>query len=95
MYLKIHHVSGSRDIVAACDSDLLNTTICDGDIEIFISDKFYGTEEFPEDKLREALSKDCSANLIGEKVIEAAIKLGFVERDMCISIGGIPHAQII
>ncbi|MBN2733533.1 MAG: DUF424 family protein [Methanomicrobiaceae archaeon] len=95
MYLKIYKIDGADKIVAACDMDLLNKTICEGDIEITISDKFYGTDTATEDDLVKALKSAKNANLIGKRVIAIAIECGAIDEEGCIYIDGIPHAQIL
>lgn len=95
MYLKIYRIDGTDKIAAACDRELINTTISEGDIEITISDKFYGTTTATEEELISALKRVDNANLIGKRVIAAAQKCGAVNEEDCIYINGIPHIQIL
>ncbi|MDD4300688.1 MAG: DUF424 family protein [Methanomicrobium sp.] len=95
MYLKIYRIDGTDKIVAACDRELINTTISEGDIEITISDKFYGTETATEEELIRALKSVNNANLIGKRVIAIASKCGAICEDNCMYINGIPHIQIL
>ncbi|MBP2132241.1 hypothetical protein J2128_000162 [Methanomicrobium sp. W14] len=95
MHLKVYRIDGTKKLVAACDRELINTTIKDSDIEITISDKFYGTQTATEEELAEALKDADNANLMGKKVIEAAEKCGAIQKEDCIYINGIPHVQIL
>lgn len=95
MYLKIYRIDGTDKFVAACDKELINKTISEGDIEIVISDKFYGTDIQTEEELKKALKKVRNANLIGKRVIAVAIGCGAIDEESCIYIEGIPHAQIL
>lgn len=95
MYLRIHKVPGKGEIVAACDRELLNKTLTFGNIEMFIDEKFYGNTPASEDKLIEALKTAENANLIGEKVVSAAVRCGAAEQESCLMIGDIPHIQIL
>lgn len=93
MYLK-KHGSENNLIVALCDEELLGKTLRQGNVVIEISEGFYKGEKVSEKEMIEALECALSANLFGEKVIECAIKCGFVDAECVIMINGVPHAQI-
>ncbi|MDD4299418.1 MAG: DUF424 family protein [Methanomicrobium sp.] len=95
MYLKIYRIDGADKIAAACDRELINTTIREGDIEITISDKFYGTQTATEDELISVLRRVNNANLIGKRVIAAAVGCGIIAEENLIYVDGIPHATIL
>ncbi|NLA37906.1 MAG: DUF424 domain-containing protein [Methanomicrobiales archaeon] len=94
MYLKVHHIPGAGEVVAACDSELLGVTLMHGDVEIRITEGFYGTERATEEEVGRALAGATNANVIGKRVVALAIALGLVSEECCIIIGGIPHAQV-
>jgi hypothetical protein len=94
MFLKIHHSPGKGDVVAVCDRELLNTTLTEGDLEVCISDKFYGTTLATEEEVREALQGAENANLFGKRTIAVAAGMGLVAYETCILIGDVPHALI-
>jgi hypothetical protein len=94
MFLKIHHSPAKGDVVAVCDRELLNTTLTDGDLEVCISEKFYGTTLATEKEVREALKCAENANLFGERTITVAVDMGLVAHETCMKIGDVPHVQI-
>ena len=94
MYLKIHRFPGTGDVVAVCDRELLNMTITDGDLKVTVSEYFYGTTPVDEAAVIEALSRGDNVNLIGERSVGVAVKLGLIARADCIMVGSVPHAQI-
>ena len=94
MFLKIHRSPGMGDVVAVCDRELLNTTLTEGDLEVCISEKFYGTTPATEQEVRDALQYAENANLFGERTIAVAVDMGLVALEACAMIGTIPHAQI-
>jgi len=94
MFLKIHRSPKASDIVAVCDRELLNTTIINGDIEVRISEAFYGNHRASEEEVRDALSHADNANLMGERAVALAIGMGLVTRPGCIMFGTVPHAII-
>jgi hypothetical protein len=95
MYMKIHRSPGCEEVLGACDCELLNTTLSEDKIEIEISDKFYGNKKVTEEEFEEALKKATNANLIGKRVIAAAVRCGITDYDCCIYIKDIPHVQIL
>jgi hypothetical protein len=94
MYLKVHHTPNAGDVVAVCDHELLNTTLRRGDVEICITEGFYGRETATEEEVRSALKGAANVNLMGKRVVAIAIDMGLVSADGCIMIGDVPHAQI-
>lgn len=94
MYLKVHHIPGAGEVVAACDSELLGVTLMHGDVEVCITGGFYGTERATEEEVSRALVGATNANIIGKRVVALAVTLGLVSEEGCITIGGVPHAQV-
>ncbi|MFA6225481.1 MAG: DUF424 family protein [Methanoregula sp.] len=94
MFLKIHHLPGSADVVAVCDRELLNTTICHEKLTVRVHDSFYGTTQAGEEEVRSALEKAGNINLIGERAVNVAISLDLITDADCIMIGKTPHVQI-
>jgi hypothetical protein len=94
MFLKIHHSPDLGDVVAVCDCELLNTTIAHGDLKVTVTESFYGTTRVDETAVTEALSKGDNINLMGERAVGVAVKMGLITRADCIMIGSVPHAQI-
>ncbi len=94
MFLKIHHSRDMGDVVAVCDRELLNTTICHDNLTVTIPEAFYGNTPATEDEVRAALKSAGNVNLIGERSVNVAIGMGLITRSGCIMIGTVPHAQI-
>lgn len=94
MFLKVHHLPGSGDVVAVCDRELLNATISHDKFSLTVHDSFYGTTPASEEEVRSVLEKAGNINLIGERAVNVAISMGLVTRSECIMIGKIPHVQI-
>jgi hypothetical protein len=93
MFLKVHRTPDG-EIVAACDRELLNATLVHKDVEVRISETFYGNTPATEDQVRAALAMATNANLFGRRTVEIAIACGAVERGCVIVVGGVPHAQV-
>jgi uncharacterized protein len=94
MFLKVHHSREMGDVVAVCDRELLNTTICHEKLSLTISEAFYGNTPATENEIRDALKNAGNINLIGERSVDLAIRMGLLTKSGCMMIGTVPHAQI-
>lgn len=94
MYLKVHHIPGAGEVVAACDSELMDATLMHGDVEVCITGGFYGTERAAEEEVRKALASAENVNIIGRRVVALAVAMGLIAEKDCIMIGDVPHAQL-
>lgn len=95
MYLKVHRTPDGGQVVAVCDRELLNTTIRHGDLEVEIREAFYGSMLAEEQDVAKALAGAENANLMGERAVSLAVRMGLISRSSCIMVGAVPHAQII
>ena len=94
MFLKVHRTPDAGEIVAVCDRELLNTTLRHNDVDIHISESFYGKIPADEERVKAALSTASNANLFGHRTIAVAIECGAVDRGCVVLIAGVPHAQV-
>jgi hypothetical protein len=93
MFLKVHRTPDG-EVVAVCDRELLNATLVHRDVEVHLSEDFYGRTPASDEQVRAALSTATNANLFGRRTVEIAIACGVVDRDCVTLVGGVPHAQI-
>ncbi|HUU76244.1 MAG TPA: DUF424 domain-containing protein [Methanoregulaceae archaeon] len=94
MYLKIHRSPDGDQVVAVCDHELLNTRVRRGELEICISEGFYGNRLSDADEVRSVLKMAGNVNLMGERVVALAVDMGLIERSNCFMFGTVPHAQV-
>jgi len=95
MYLKVHRAPDGSTVVAVCDRELLDRRLRHGDIELHVSEFFYGNTPADDGDVARAIRDGDNINLIGERAVAVAAGLGLVERSGCMIIEGIPHAQIV
>ncbi len=95
MFCKVHRAQDGTEVVAVCDRELVNTTIMHGDLPITINSSFYGTEERPEEEVMAILQRADNINIIGERSVRLALSLGVVDKDACVLLGKVPHAQVV
>jgi hypothetical protein len=94
MFLKLHRSREMGDVVAVCDRELLNTTIRHDKLTITINEAFYGNTPATEDEIMDAMKNAGNINLIGERSVNLAIRMGLITKSGCMMIGTVPHAQI-
>jgi len=82
-------------MVAVCDRDILGKTFSEGELRIQALESFYKGDLVPEDVATEALKKATIANLLGKKAVSCALKNGIIAKENVITIGGVPHAQMV
>lgn len=94
MYIKKHMIR-DKIIFAVCDEDLIGKKFSKGDLVLDISKDFYKGEKKSEKELKGIIKNFENVNLVGRKTIKFALKLGILNEESIIIIGGIPHAQIV
>ena len=89
----IHH--GKDILVTICDADILGKTLKGGSSPFIVNEQFYGGDLSTISEALEAISKATIVNIIGKKIVAAAIEDHRVHPDAVIYLGEVPHAQII
>jgi hypothetical protein len=92
VYLNTYH-KASEIIVAICDADLLGCCFKEGKFRLAINENFYGGKLVSIDKAINALENATIGNIVGVKIVKAAIKAGLIHKDGVLRVEGIPHAQ--
>lgn len=95
MIIKVHKTIDGRKIVAICDNELIGKKFEEGKLQLDLSSSFYNGEEKSEDDIIELIRGSYIVNIVGEKGISLALKLGIVDKKNIIKIKNIPHAQAI
>ena len=86
---------GNDVLIGACDEQLLGKTLSEGKYHLHVNEKFYGENRISIQALQHYLKEATIANLVGEKTVKCAIKLGLVKSSNVLTIQGIPHAQMV
>jgi hypothetical protein len=84
-------------LIAAADAELVGRVFREPErgLRLEVSEGFYGGVEVGEETLRDRLRAGTILNLVGERTIALAKRLGLVDADGVIVIGGVPHAQVV
>ena len=95
MIVKVHKTQDGRKLIAVCDSDLIGKKFEGGKMQLDLSSSFYKGEEVSEEDIMRLVKDSYIINVVGEKSIDLAIKLGIVNEGNVIKIKNIPHAQAV
>jgi hypothetical protein len=88
------HKIGGEVLLAACDCEIFGKVIEDAEIVLNLSGSFYDGPEVDEDEFSNMLAQATSANLVGRKVVEIAIRQNEVEPANVREVAGVPHALL-
>lgn len=81
--------------MAICDAELLGKTLEGGRTPFKVNESFYKGIPAGIDEALEAMRRATICNLVGKRIIKAAIKCRMVKEAAVIYFGDIPHAQIV
>lgn len=86
---------GKDRVVAVCDEEILGETLEGGKVPFKVSEGFYKGTLGDVDEAIAAMKQATICNLVGKKIVEAAIECRMVHERAVIYFGDIPHAQIV
>jgi uncharacterized protein len=95
----INVIYSHRDIVAICDSELIDKKFEEGKFQLDVKETFYGKEKVSEDKAIKIMKKmqkeDATFNIVGKNSVNLALKNKIIEEDNIGKIQGIPFALVL
>jgi len=87
--------SGRDTLVAICDAELLGKTLEGGRAPFTVTERFYKGILCDLAEAIEAMGKATIVNMVGKRIVEAAIECSLVQEAAVIYFGDVPHAQIV
>ncbi len=91
VYLKIH-IRDDFETIACCDEELLDQVFKEGNLKIEISNQFFGGRLINLEEAISILQNASFFNIVGEKIINEAIKFKILTKEGVRFINGIPMA---
>ena len=82
-------------LIVVCDKDLINKTYYEGKFKLEVKKDFYCDTIGTVEEAIDLLDKAKLANLVGKRIINAAIENRLVDPQAVTYIDGIPHVQIM
>ncbi len=92
--MRVHRIRGEV-VVAACDSELVETELRVGKNPVKITSHFYGRISVSEEEFVAQVRHGTIVNLLGERTVGWAVKAGLLPPDGAGDLGGVPHAEIV
>lgn len=89
----IHH--GREIVVAVCDEEIIGKTLEGGRVPFTVNEGFYKGALGEVDEAIDAMKQATICNLVGKRIVKAAIDCRMVHERAVIYFGDIPHAQIV
>jgi hypothetical protein len=86
---------GRDTVVAVCDEEILGETLQGGKVPFTVSEGFYKGVLGEVEEALEAMRQATICNLVGRRIVEAAIGCRMVHERAVMYIGDVPHAQIV
>jgi hypothetical protein len=86
---------GKDTVVAVCDEEILGKTLEGGRVPFTVSEGFYKGILGGVDEALEAMRQATICNLVGKRIVNAAIESRMVHKRAVIYFGEVPHAQIV
>lgn len=97
MYCNI--IKSYRDVVAVCDKELLGKTFEKDNFQLNVKENFYKGEEKTAEEVLKILEtmayEDATFNLVGERVVNAGLKVGVINENSIAEIGGVKFALVL
>ena len=93
IWIKVYNTQGEV-LLAACDDELLGRRFEEGELQLEVSESFYGGESVSKETYIEKLKTATIANIVGKKTVNIAVELGMVHENCLLEIAGVPHALI-
>lgn len=73
-----------------CDAELLGKTIVDGELNMHISESYYGERFVEKDEAEILLKNSAIINMVGDETISLSIELGVGSENGIKKISGVP-----
>ncbi|MEK6959678.1 MAG: DUF424 family protein [Nanoarchaeota archaeon] len=93
--LRIHRRLDGTVLLAICDKEVCGKKHVEGKLQIDASSTFYKGEEATEEEVKSLFHVATHLNLVGQKAIELAKSMGYVQRDKVVKISGVPYAECV
>jgi len=92
---KIHQQGADRVLAAADEEAMGKKHVGAGRVlDLIKFASFYGEETITAEELKTHISDCTSANLVGERAVGVALKMGLAQKTQVVRIGEVPHLQL-
>jgi hypothetical protein len=89
------HQDGGDVMLAVCDKSILGQTFSRDGIKLKVTERFYGNSTASEDEFLRMVGQATIVNLLGDQIVEAALRHRVVDPENVVDLCGIKQAQVI
>ena len=82
-------------MVACCDEDCMGRIFREGRLKLAPEMRFYGSAVMAVPEALVLMDGADILNLVGRRIVKAAIDKGLVHPDAVLTIDGVPHVQVM
>ena len=93
MFGKIHNLNSGK-LFACCDKELIGKKLVLDDLEILISESFYGSESVDVSELLYNIDDCDQINIFGNNVCSILLEKKIISKDHLLYVDGVAHIQI-
>ena len=86
---------GKHVVLATCDCELLGRILRDGKIVFEVREEFYKGVKVTIEEAIELCKQSTIVNMVGQCIVDKAVKAGLIHPEAILKISGVPHAQIV
>ena len=79
-------------MLAVCDKELLGKKLSEGNAELDLSSDFFKGKEMPDGEIGDLLRNSWTANIVGKKSVELALKEGIITKEHVKKIKDVVYA---
>jgi len=94
IFVKLHR-HGNDVMLAACDSEIIGMTFNGDGMRITVLERFYGGEMVTPEVFLERVKSVNMMNIVGNRVVDLALRNGIVSPEGILTIGEVKHAQTV
>ncbi len=98
VYVKVHEVNDlgvTRLVVGVCDIEHLGRVYEEGGVKLEVNKEFFGGFTASIDEALDYVKQAYTGILVGERVINEAIKKGLIHPGSVLKVMGVPYAHFV
>jgi len=93
--MEVNDVGGVKIVVAVCDKELLGREFTEGEVVLTVNKDFFEGFLTDVDEALHYIRNAFTAVIVGEGIVNEAIKAGIIHPEAVLKVSGVPYAHIV
>lgn len=89
------HKTGTSNVLAVCDAELLDKTLKYGDVDFEVCSSFYGESRADKDQVLDMLERCHVTNVVGKDIVNLLLQNDLIDNECIMWLGDVPHVQLL